>query len=219
MIKIVSFDLDGTLTKPCFADRYWLEGVPGVYAEEKGIPLEKAKTLLLKEYDCIGKERIEWYDPEYWFKKFGIKYSWRRLIYDYKNMITPYPDVLPTLKALEKKHTLVIISNAKQEFIEIQLKETVFNRFFTQVFSSVSDFGMVKKNREVYKRVCSLLSIKEEEMLHVGDDPLFDYEIPRSIGVKAVYLDRGKNSKGENIIYSLKSLPSLLSRYEESGHL
>ena len=219
MIKIVSFDLDGTLTKPCFADRYWLEGVPGVYAKEKGIPLEKAKTLLLKEYNHVGKERIEWYDPEYWFKKFGINYSWRRLIHDYKNMIAPYPDALPTLEVLEKKYTLVVISNAKREFIEIQLRETGFNRFFTHVFSSVSDFGMVKKNKGVYKRVCSMLSIKEEDMLHVGDDPLFDYEIPKSIGVKAVYLDRRKNSNGENIIYSLNSLPPLLSRYEEPGRL
>ena len=51
MIKIVSFDLDGTLTKQGFADRYWLEAVPLLYAREKDVSVDEAKKLLFGEYD------------------------------------------------------------------------------------------------------------------------------------------------------------------------
>ena len=215
MIKIVSFDLDGTLTKQGFADRYWLEALPLLYAREKDVSVDEAKKLLFCEYDKVGKERLEWYDPSYWFKRFDIKYSWKKLIFDCRDAIEVYPDVLPTLERLTGKYKLIVVSNAKKEFIEIQLKETGLNRFFTHVFSSVSDFGMIKKKVDVYRRVCSIVSVDEKEVVHVGDDKVFDYETPRSIGIKAFYVDREKKTVGENVIYSLSSLPSILSRYEE----
>lgn len=215
MIKVVSFDLDGTLTKQGFADRFWLEALPFVYAREKNVSVSEAKKLLFREYDRVGKESLEWYDPSYWFKRFDISYSWRKLIFDCRNTIEAYPDVLPTLEKLAGRFKLIILSNAKKEFIDVQLQETGLNRFFTHVFSSVSDFGMIKRNVEVYRRVCSILSVDEEEMVHVGDDLVFDYETPRSVGIKAFYLDREKRVDGENVIYSLNSLPPLLSRYGE----
>ena len=119
------------------------------------------------------------------------------------------------MERLTGKYKLIVVSNAKKEFIEIQLKETGLNRFFTHVFSSVSDFGMIKKKVDVYRRVCSIVSVDEKEVVHVGDDKVFDYETPRSIGIKAFYVDREKKTVGENVIYSLSSLPSILSRYEE----
>ena len=205
MIRVVSFDLDGTLIKTSFADSYWLEGLPRVYANEKGVSLEKAKAILFKDYEAIGKERIEWYEPAYWFNRYNLKYSWRKLMEDYKSTIEPYPDALSTLERLKEKYKLIIFSNAERNFVEIEIEKTNF--------SSVTDFGMVKKNAEVYRKVCSILGIEGNEMVHVGDDRLFDYEIPKSAGINALHLNRNANSEENHIINSLNSLPDIISRF------
>jgi len=210
MIRYISFDLDGTLVKPKFADLFWLEGLPKIYAEKEGISVEEAKSFLIKDYQSIGKDRIEWYDPSFWFKRYGLNYDWKKLIDDYRHAIEPYPDALPTLEKLKERYQLIVLSNAKIDFVEAELEETGFRRFFSKVFSSVSDFGMVKNNAEVYIKVCSVLGIKKEEILHVGDDRVFDYEVPRSIGMRAILIDREAKSTNDCMINSLNDLPSVL---------
>lgn len=214
MLKIVSFDFDGTLTKTTFADLFWLEGLPRLYAEKKGIDIEDAKRILFTEYEKIGKERLEWYDPDYWFERFDIGYSWKKLMEDYAYAIEIYPDVIPTLERIRDEYKLIIISNARREFIEIQMKKLRLEKYFDEVFSTVSDFRMVKKDGSVYRKICKRIGIKENEMLHTGDDHKFDYIIPRSLGIHAVYLDR-RSGRSENfVINSLDHLPAIIEKIE-----
>lgn len=214
MLKVVSFDFDGTITKTTFADLFWLEGVPRLYAKKENIDLEEAKRKLFAEYEKIGKEKLEWYDPDYWFEKFNLNYSWHKLMEDYAYSIEMYPDVLPTLEKIRKDYTLIITSNARKEFIEMQMKKLNIEKYFDRVFSTVSDFRMVKKDRSVYRKICAVMEISEKEMLHVGDDYKFDYVIPKSIGINAIYLDR-KSGISENFaINSLLYLPDIIKMIE-----
>jgi HAD superfamily hydrolase (TIGR01549 family) len=211
MIEVVSFDLDGTLVSASFADKYWLEGLPKIYAREKGISIEKAKSILLKDYESVGREGREWYEPSYWFDRYNLNYSWKKLIEDYSNFIELYPDVVPVLEKLKGKYKLIILSNAERSFIDIELKKTGIVTYFSNVFSSISDFGLIKKDVEVYRRVCSILGVDEERMVHIGDDKIFDYEIPRSMGIKSILIDREEsNSEG---IKSLEPVPNIINRF------
>ena len=134
MVKIVSFDLDGTLVKSTYADLVWLEGLPKVYAKEKEINLKEAKHFLKKEYDEMGDDREEWYDLEYWFNCFHLKLNWRELLEKYRYAVETYPEVPGVLTRLHKKFDLVIISNAKKEFIEIELEETKLRKYSNLFF-------------------------------------------------------------------------------------
>ena len=213
MIKVISFDFDGTITKTTFADLFWLEGLPKLYSEKYNVDLEEAKNFLFREYDKIGKERLEWYDPDYWFNRFNINYSWKKLMEDYSYAIEIYPDVIPTLERLKNSYDLIIISNARREFIEIQMEKLDIKRYFKRVFSTVSDFNMVKKEGEVYRKVCEQVGIDKSELIHVGDDYKFDFLAPRSIGIKAIYLDRKSGRNGDFVISSLEYLPNLINRF------
>ena len=213
MIKVISFDFDGTITKTTFADLFWLEGLPKLYSEKYNVDLEEAKNFLFREYDKIGKERLEWYDPDYWFNRFNINYSWKKLMEDYSYAIEIYPDVIPTLERLKNSYDLIIISNARREFIEIQMEKLNIKRYFKRVFSTVSDFNMVKKEGEVYRKVCEQVGIDKSELIHVGDDYKFDFLAPRSIGIKAIYLDRKSGRNGDFVISSLEYLPNLINRF------
>lgn len=213
MIKVISFDFDGTITKTTFADLFWLEGLPKLYSEKYNVDLEEAKNFLFREYDKIGKERLEWYDPDYWFNRFNINYSWKKLMEDYSYAIEIYPDVIPTLERLKNNYDFIIISNARREFIEIQMEKLDIKRYFKRVFSTVSDFNMVKKEGEVYRKVCEQVGIDKSELIHVGDDYKFDFLAPRSIGIKAIYLDRKSGRNGNFVISSLEYLPNLINRF------
>ena len=215
MNKIISFDFDGTITKTTFADLFWLEGLPKLYSKKYNVDLEEAKDFLFREYDKIGKERLEWYDPDYWFNRFNIDYSWKKLMEDYSYAIEIYPDAIPTLERLKNNYDIIIISNARREFIEIQMEKLDIKRYFKRVFSTVSDFNMVKKEGEVYRKVCEEMGIDKSELIHVGDDYKFDFLAPRSIGIKAIYLDRKSGKNGDFVISSLEYLPNTLKQFSE----
>ena len=218
MIKVISFDFDGTITKTTFADLFWLEGLPKLYARKEGIPLEEAKDILFREYERIGKERLEWYDPEYWFERFKIDYDWKKLMLDYSYAISAYPDALSAMRKLRDRYDLVVISNARREFIDLQIERLGLENYFSRVFSTVSDFRMVKKEKEVYLKVCREIGVSEEELIHVGDDYRFDFLVPRSIGIKAYYLDRKSDRNDDYVINSLEHLPRLLKTSIDKEH-
>ena len=211
MIKIISFDLDGTLVKSTYADSVWLEGVPKIYSKEKKVPLEQAKQYIFKEYEKIGKNRKEWYDIDWWFKKFELNENWQNLLNNYKNTIQLYPETIEILEKLSKKFELIIISNAKREFVEIQLEETYLKSYFKHVFSSLSDFSTVKKLPTVYRDILNLLNIQPHEIVHVGDSKEFDYESPQKIGIKSFYLNREKTEENNFTIHSLSVLENVIS--------
>jgi putative hydrolase of the HAD superfamily len=210
MIKIISFDLDGTLVKSTYADSVWLEGLPIIYAKEKKVPLEQAKQYIFKEYEKIGKNRKEWYDIDWWFKQFKLKENWKNLLNNYKNTIQLYPETIEILEKFSKKFELIIISNAKREFVEIQLEETYLKSYFKHVFSSLSDFSTVKKLPNVYRDILNFLNIQPNEIVHVGDSKEFDYESPQKIGIKSFYLNREKIESNNHTIHSLSDLENFV---------
>ena len=219
MIKLISFDFDGTIVTHKFADDFWLEGVPKLYAKQNHMNLKTAQKYLLEEYDKIGDKRIEWYDPAYWFNRFKINSDWNVLLKRYQQSVEIYPDVVPVLKRLSQSFPLIVSSNAKREFINIQLEFSDLKQYFTHIFSSTSDFHTVKKVTDFYGMICKKLTIKPQEMVHVGDHKEFDYLAPQKLGITAFYLDRNKTSKGPYIVHNLSQFEETLIKRSSSSRV
>ncbi len=206
MPKIISFDMDGTLIDPEFTDWVWSHGIPTLYAKKNGIEFEEAKALVEEEYRRVGEGSIEWYDIKYWLNFFGLDPNWKALMEQYVDKIKIYSDVNHILDRLRDRSSLIITSNAGREFIDIELGATGIGRYFDRIFSATSDFGQIKKTVDFYQKICEILGVAPEEMVHVGDHYEFDYIVPRSIGIHAFYLDRSEKQKGKFIISDLKEL-------------
>jgi len=210
MLKIISFDMDGTLVDPGFTDWVWSHGIPTLYAEKVGVPFEEAKAFVVNEYMKVGEGAVEWYDIKYWFRLFQLDEGWKVLMKRYADKINIYPDIRHILKRLKDDFLLVLTSNAGREFIEMEMETTGLGRYFDRIFSATSDFSEVKKIKGFYQRICQILGTRPQEIVHVGDHYEFDYVVPRSLGIQAFYLNRSGAQEGEFILSNLRDLEKRL---------
>ncbi|HUU39661.1 MAG TPA: HAD family hydrolase [Desulfatiglandales bacterium] len=210
--KLISFDLDGTLVDPTYNMFVWEIGVPQLYAEKHHISLSEAVSTVKAQYEKVGDAALEWYNITYWFECFELPGSWEDLMGKYRGKIRAFPEAKGVLKDLMSCYDLIVTSNAAREFVEIELKETGFQGFFTRVFSATSDFGQVKKTPQFYEQLCNIMGENPSDVIHVGDHYKFDYIVPKELGIKAYYLDRdGKNPKDDSTVKDLRDFARLVN--------
>jgi HAD superfamily hydrolase (TIGR01549 family) len=210
--RIVSFDLDGTLTDISFVDSVWLEGMPRRYALKNDVPFEVAKGRVMSEYGKVGREKLDWYDLGYWIRRFGLDVSPEEVLSSFQHRIMVYPEVHDVLEMLrDMGFRLIIVTNARREFADLELEKTKILPYFERVFSSTSDFGLIKNSVSVYRKVCSICDVLPSEVVHVGDDSCFDFDVPSKLGIISFYLDRTGKHSGEFVVSSLKELSQKLA--------
>jgi putative hydrolase of the HAD superfamily len=198
-VRVISFDADGTLVTPYFTDAIWHEAIPARYAQKWGLSLEEARSRVLKEYQEVGEQRMEWYDIRYWFRRFGFS-DHEGLLQSYRHMIALYPEVTQTLSALSSRYQLIVASGAARDFLDLLLDGV--QGHFVRVFSSISDHQSVK-TPEFYLEICRAMDIEPQEMIHVGDSWDFDFINSQQVGIGAFYLDRKRQRQGERVVGDL----------------
>ncbi|MEK6978541.1 MAG: HAD family hydrolase [Candidatus Hydrothermarchaeota archaeon] len=207
-VKVVSFDVDGTLVEPTFVDLFWQKGIPELYAAKTGLSYGQALEEIKRRYDEVGERDIRWYLPGHWFRDLGLEGDPREVIGRFKDSLRVYPEAEGVMERLHERYKLIVSSNAALEFLEIEVAP--FHRYLSRIFSSTSHFGQVKKTPEFYTKVSKSLGIEPREMIHVGDHWEFDYLVPRKLGMECYYLDRKGKRKGEFILRDLEELEARL---------
>jgi putative hydrolase of the HAD superfamily len=103
-----------------------------------------------------------------------------------------YPEVPTVLEQLQPRFQLAVVSNfdGRLRFI---LQHLGISKFFTHIFVS-SEIGADKPDPEIFRRALTLIDLKPNEVLHVGDDPQRDWEAASAAGLSIFRLDRPKNS-------------------------
>jgi HAD superfamily hydrolase (TIGR01549 family) len=211
-MKFISFDLDGTLVTPDFHIAVWDEAIPRLYAWRKDTPFEQAVVEVRRIYDEVGERRVEWYDIKYWLRRFDLGISWWELFAQVEDRIRAYDEVPEVLERLSRRYRLILCTNATREFTETELRVLNLDRFFSGIFSATSDFYLVKKKPEFYLLVCRRLGVEPGEIVHVGDHPEFDFEVPWGLGIRAYLLDRACTKTGQFIVHDLRQISGKLDR-------
>ncbi len=191
MIKVISFDLDDTLSDSRFDKLLWDVEIPQSYAKEHGITFEEANQHVQNEYTALWGTAIgDWRDASFWLKHFKLKTTWEELLQLLESEIMHFDDTVPVLEELSKEFKLIIISNAERKFLDAKLRLNNIERFFYKTYSASSDFNLKDKSTEAYKKVLEDLQITPEEIIHVGDDKTADVETPKKIGIRAFLISR-----------------------------
>ncbi len=216
MKKIISFDLDGTLVNARYGDMVWNHGIPFEYSKKYNMSFDEAKGLIRKQYEAVGDADLLWYEIDRWLEKFQLSVTSGELLERYESQIEPVPYAQEVLEYLGQKYILVIASNAARIFVDKELDYTDFRRYFTHSISATSDCKMVKKEARFYQWLCEALQVLPDEIIHVGDHPVFDHDVPSRLGIGSYCLMSGQSDddsldlNGRRTIKSLKELMSLL---------
>lgn len=103
-----------------------------------------------------------------------------------------YPEVIEVLDSLQPRFNLAVISNFDGR-LRMILEQLGISQFFSHIFLS-SELGADKPNPEIYRRALRLSVAAPDETLHVGDDPVRDWEGAAAAGLQIFRLKRPKNS-------------------------
>ncbi|HID90746.1 TPA: HAD family hydrolase, partial [Candidatus Bathyarchaeota archaeon] len=95
-IRVVSFDIDGTLVDPSFVDSFWFDRIPRLLARRTGLSLDRAKARVLEEYDDVGDGDLRWYLPDYWLARLKLNVTARELLRGIR--VRVYPEVREVLQ-------------------------------------------------------------------------------------------------------------------------
>lgn len=204
-IKVVSFDVEGTLVTTDFSYAIWFEAIPGLYAQKKGVDIAQAKEIVMLEYEKIGDLSLEWYDVRQWLDRFDLGVP-EPMMEGCQGKVRYYPEVHDVLDSLAGRYKLIATSGSPREFLRHLLRD--IEPYFVQVFSSISDHKQLKTT-DFYLSICRVMEVEPEQIVHIGDNRQSDYVTPNQVGIKAFYLDR--NSGGcQDSLTSLAQLKSYL---------
>jgi putative hydrolase of the HAD superfamily len=103
-----------------------------------------------------------------------------------------YPDVVEVLEALRPRFDLAVVSNFDGR-LRMILEHLGVSQFFAHVFLS-SELGADKPDPLIYHRALKLSRLAPNETLHVGDDPVRDWQGAEAAELSIFPLDRTRNS-------------------------
>jgi len=206
-IKVVSFDVEGTMVTTDFSYAIWFEMIPQRYAERWGLNFAEATRKIKQQYDSLGDRQIDWYDVQYWFTRFDLGRA-DIAMEGLQPRVKYYPETKDVLKKLDGVYRLSVASGSPRPFLKHLLRDT--ESHFSSIFSSTTDFQQVK-TAGFYKNMCRRLQVEPEQVVHVGDHLQFDCLEPASIGIRAYYLDREGKSGDPAAVQDLAQFAKTLN--------
>jgi putative hydrolase of the HAD superfamily len=103
-----------------------------------------------------------------------------------------YPEVIEVLEQLQPRFDLTVVSNFDGR-LRMILEQLGVTQFFSHIFLS-SELGADKPDPLIYSRALQLSRFAPNETLHVGDDPVRDWQGAEAAGLSVVRLERPRNS-------------------------
>lgn len=167
-IDSVFLDMDGTLLDLYFDNHFWLEHVPGRYAEVRGLTPERAKTELLGRYREV-EGTLAWYCVDHWSRELELDIA--LLKREVEHLIAVHPHVVEFLETLARHgKRRVLVTNAHRKALELKLSRTELGGYLDRVICS-HDLQAAKEAPGFWDRVQAIEPFDVERTLFIDDSP------------------------------------------------
>lgn len=193
MIKVLIFDLDGTLyEEKRLLKLYKLVSI-SILSEFMGIDQKEAKRRLKEE-----KERLEknlGYKPSfaYTLKALGVPTSFRNSKFD--ELIKPElflkrdGKLRKFLVGLKDKFKLAVVTNNTRHITEKILRILGIGKCFDYILT-ITETERIKPDPELYRKVMKKFRAKSEECLVIGDRYPLDLKPAEELGMSTLKIER-----------------------------
>jgi putative hydrolase of the HAD superfamily len=129
-----------------------------------------------------------------------------------------HEDVLPTLEALQRAGIrTAVLSNWDERLRPLLLRLGLADYFDPIVVSC--EVGSAKPDPRIFRFAAAAMNLPPQEILHVGDDPLFDLEGACSARCQALLIARSQTDLALPRIPSLTEIPNVLRSIPSRHHL
>lgn len=165
-IDHVLLDMDGTLLDLRFDTEFWLEHLPGRYAETNDLHRDEALARIRGRMEALSGQ-LGWYCIDEWSDALGLDVA--ALKREYAEGIRYRETAVAFLEALAQtdKHAL-IVTNAHPATIDIKLQRTDLDRLVDGIVSS-HDYGHAKEHEHFWRGLRDSHGFDKDRTLFIDD--------------------------------------------------
>ena len=202
-IKVISFDLDDTLWSGTdviiHAEKtmtsWMVINTPKISQSLSNEELRSRKIQFIKSNPKlrykISQARIQFLTDL--FSEFNypqpkeLAKECFQVFYDARQKVTLFENVIDVLTELNKKFTLIAITNGNANVQAVGLEE-----YFDFCLNS-EDFDFPKPHGDIFQAALAKAGISADQCLHVGDHPEHDMLGAKEVGIKTCWLEDGRH--------------------------
>ncbi len=187
MIKVILFDLDGTLYKNPEVRKKFAEAAYHALAKLKKISVEEAKSMIEERRENL-KEKHGFPVPyTLTLIRFGMPVEmWHKEnidFFDPRDYLSQNGELKEMLLGLRKRCRLAILTNNNEVQAQRILEALEVRDLFDRVFS-YNSFKTMKPNPDFFKKAAKEMDVNPDECLVVGDRYSVDLIPAQDLGMK-----------------------------------
>ncbi|MCK4940683.1 HAD family hydrolase [candidate division WOR-3 bacterium] len=187
MIKVILFDLDGTLYKNPEVRKKFAEAAYHALAKLKKISVEEAKSMIEETREKL-KEKHGFPVPyTLTLIRFGMPVEmWHKEnidFFDPRDYLSENGELKEMLLGLRKRCRLAILTNNNEVQAQRILEALQVRDLFDRVFS-YNSFKTMKPNPDFFKKATKEMDVNPDECLVVGDRYSVDLIPAQDLGMK-----------------------------------
>lgn len=187
-MKLISFDLQGTLSDNTFSDEFWLELLPAMYAKKHNIGFIQAKKILELDFKSKGKYHELFYNHRLRLDELLPHWEFHDVVKMLKSKPQIDLDMLKMISKIPLNVTKIVFSATTRDFIDIEMADA--KQYFDKTFSSIDDFGTAGKPSVLFQKIASIMQVNASNCLHIGDCHEMDYDNAKQAGWHSYHFNK-----------------------------
>jgi putative hydrolase of the HAD superfamily len=201
--QAILFDLDDTLHHRHLAFKDWAQAFAQTYyAPDQSIEIAEMCRYLI-EIDQHGytprDEYFQLVQQRYPF----VQGSWIELTASYQQRVIDYivleDEIGMLLQQLKEQHVPIgIITNGETVQQKRKIAKLKLEQFTSCIFVS-QEFGVAKPDPSIFLAAAHSLQLDPEQILFVGDNPVFDIWGAHQVGMKTVWIHHETRSWPDDV--------------------